>query len=304
MICYFIDHLSDSKNEHGLAELSLSHKIQRALDDKNSMSLLTCHRIEYYINEDDIESKTLENLFRNFKKISDQTEIYLRLFNIALGLESQIIGENSIYKQASQCIQAYLYNHPQEKIWMNILLNAKKTRDKFQFWSKNHGQLIYDHIKKGKAKTIIFFGAGLLNQSIIDSINLETDYKKVILVTKDSGKAKKHLASSEVPIDIIEIAKLNKNQLTEPYDMVIATDRLNDVTKNTIADLCAMRECLNVADISSSPVSEVEKIAQNYFSMYSKNTRKLVKESNLQIEAKKNELLNYLNSKHKNWYIY
>ena len=44
-----------------------------------------------------------------------------------MGLRSKIIGENSIFKQASQSIQNYLYHNPQNKNYMNILSNAKVT---------------------------------------------------------------------------------------------------------------------------------------------------------------------------------
>lgn len=304
MICYFIDHLSNTQREQDLAELSLHHKISKVLDDKNSITFITCHRIEYYVMDENIlESQDLGGLFKNFRKISNSNEIYQRLFKIALGLESQIIGENSIFKQASQSIQAYLYNNPHEKIWMNLLLNAKKTRDVFQFWSKNHGQLIYDHIKNSKAKTIIFFGAGSLNQSIIKLIDFGTDYEKIILVTRNIKKAKKHFTSSDASIDIIEIENINKDLLSKPHDIFIATDTLDDASKKIITDLCVSKECLNVADVSSSPIPEIEKLTQNYFSMYSKNTDKLVKENNGKFKEKKRAVLNYLNSMNNNWYI-
>lgn len=304
MICFFIDHLSNKKKEQDLAELSLSHKISKFLDNKNSISLITCHRIEYYVNENEIENKNLENLFANFKKISNPTEVYLRLFKIALGLESQIIGENSIFKQTSQSIQAYLYNNSQEKVWMNILSNAKKTRDLFQFWSNNHGQLIFDYIKKSEAKTILFFGAGSLNQSIISSLNFDTDYENIILVTRNIRKAKKYITSSNTSIDITEIKNINESSLTRSYDIFIATDRLDNTSKKIIASLCKKKECLNVVDVSSSPISEIEKTAQNYFSMYSKNTSNLVNENNTKLEGKRVKLLNHLSSMDNNWYIH
>jgi len=304
MICYFIDHLSNNKKEQDLAELSLSHKISKFLDDKNSISLITCHRIEYYTDENSIDNKSLENLFKNFKKISNPAEVYLRLFKIALGLESQIIGENSIFKQTSQSIQAYLYNNPQEKVWMDILSNAKKTRDLFQFWSKNHGQLIFDHIKKSEAKTIIFFGAGSLNQSIISSLDFNTEYESTILVTRNIKKAKKCFSSRNTHINIVAIENINENLLAKPYDIFIATDRLDNASKKIIASLCEKKECLNVVDVSSSPIPEIEKMTKNYFSMYSKNTSELVKENNIKLEEKKVRLLNYLNSMDNNWYIH
>lgn len=302
MICYFIDHSSGHAKEQYLAELSLLHKVSKILNSNNSIALITCHRIEYYINESD-DNKDLENLFKNFKKISNPSEAYLRLFKIALGLESKIIGENSIYKQTSQSVQEYLYNNPHEKICMNILLNAKQTRDKFQFWSKNHGQLIYNHIKNGEAKTIIFFGAGLLNQTIINSTDLNSYYEKIILVTRNVKRAKQCIATTDSFIDIIGIDNINEKTLLVPYDIFIATDRLNDANKKKIAHLCSKKDCSNVVDVSSSPIAEIEDVAQNYFSMYSKNTDDFVRENNQQIKQKKEELLKFLNSKSNDWYL-
>lgn len=302
MICYFIDHTSFDNDEQELAKLSLSHKASNFLDPKNGISLITCHRIEYYINNQD-NNKTFEKTFKDFNKISDPFEINLRLFEISLGLRSKIIGENSIFKQASQSIQNYLYHNPQNKNYMNILSNAKKTRDEFKFWAKNHGQLAYDHVKNSDSKTIVLFGASSLNQTIINSINFNVEYENIILVTRNTKRAKKYVNSSGLPIEITEIDNISKNLLIRPYDIFIATDQINASYQKKIISLCTNKECLNVVDVSSNPLPEIDNIVNNYFSMYSENTVSFIRESNLKMEQRKINLTRYLKSKKHNWYI-
>lgn len=302
MICYFIDHTSCDNNEQELAKLSLTHKASNFLDPKNGISLITCHRIEYYINSRD-NKQTFEKIFKDFNKILVPSQINLRLFEISLGLRSKIIGENSIFKQASQSIQNYLYHNPQNKNFMNILSNAKITRDRFKFWAKNHGQLVYDHIKNSNGKTLLLFGASSLNQTIISSINFNVDYGKIVLITRNIKRAKKYINFFRFPIEITDIYNININLLNNPYDIFIATDQIDMSYQKEIVNLCANEKCLNVVDVSSSPLSEISSITNNYFSMYSETTNNFIMKSNLKMEQKKIDLMKYLEGKEYNWYI-
>lgn len=303
MICYFIDHGTYRKGEKQLAELSLLHKGANFLDEKLGASIITCHRIEYYISSTK-HIGNLKSILNGFNEISDSKKIYWRLFRIALGLDSKIIGENVIFKQVAKSINDYLYYNPESRIFMNILINAQKTRDKFGFYIKNHGQLIYDHIKNDQGRSIIIFGAGLLNQTIISSINYPADYENIFLVTRNVQKAKTSIVNAKVPVRIIGLNEINEILPSRFYDIFIATDSMDYIYRNKLIGLCRSNRCLNVVDVSSIPAPELDKFTSNYFSLYSENTADFVNESNQEVLKKQKALEKYLGSKGDDWYIH
>lgn len=140
----------------------------------------------------------------------------------------------------------------------------------------------------------MLLGAGLLNKTITNIIDYPNDYENIVLITRDTENAKKYIASKKFPISIIDINKIDIKFLMQLYDVFIATDRIDYVYKKKIIDLCKNKNCLNVVDVSSSPILELRDLPAKYFSLYSKNTEKLIKNSNIEFSQKYTKLKMYL----------
>lgn len=293
MICYFKDHTTFHGDEKELAKSSLAYKKAELLAPESGISLITCHRIEYYIPST-IDPSLIRKNVEDFEVVTDSIDVFFRLFSIALGLKSIIIGENAVIEQVENSVRPYLQHHPLDFKMLNLVKIARKIRDRFDFYSPNHGQLVYRHVSKQKNDTLILFGAGLLNQTILSSIQPQSPYKKIIVVTRDKKKARKKLSGIAYPIEILKIDDLKAEYLGKSFDVIIATDGMSSQYAKKVVEICRKEECQTVADLSSSPIATLEFISKIYLSLYSKNMEELILNNNFIMEKKRIALEDYL----------
>lgn len=292
MICYYIDHETYDKIED-LARLSLEYKHSDFLSPQDGISLLTCHRVEFYLPAKN--ALFLKKLPGYFYEIKEADKSYRRIFEIELGLHSQIIGENSIFQQVSQGINAYLY-YSQNSTLLKILKIAKKIRDEFEFYAPNHGQLVYEVFKSGNSKTLILVGAGMLNCKILDTIQTPTTYTNIILVTRDKKKARQRLFHTDAQIDVVSIEDITVKSMRGMFDVIIATNDLNNKYVRGLVGLCGAKECVHIADLSSTPLPELKNLKSdiNYYSLFTENMTQIIEEQNLLMIPKKKLISDYL----------
>lgn len=292
MICYKIDHETYDGTAETLARLSAEYKHSNFIHPKDGISLLTCHRAEFYLHK---ANKVLASrAIQKFYFIGDTHKVYSRLFEIALGLHSQIIGENSIFQQVSQSIHAHLYYFSDPTL-LELLRKAKEIRDKFDFYAPNHGQLIYKTFNKSKNnRTLMLIGAGMLNYKILNSLKSnEQCYSRVILITRDIKKAKEKYGYT-CNVEIKTIGEINTEMISKEFDVILATNDVAEEYAASIIRLCANKHCINIADLSSIPIGGINKLDKNYYSLFTENTKRLIEASNINMYHKKNLVLNYL----------
>lgn len=298
-ICYYIDHETYNGDEETLARFSVEYKRANFVHPREGISLLTCHRVEFYLHQDN--KIFTKHTTQKFYFIKDTDKAYSRLFRIALGLHSQIIGESSVFQQVCQSVNAHLYYSP-DPVLSGILRKAREIRDKFDFYAPNHGQLIYEAFNKSKSsQTLILIGAGMLNYKILNSLKSVGQYPRVILITRDTKRAKeKYRGMHNIEFKLIgeiDIEKINKS-----FDVIIATNDIAREYAEDIVRLGSIKHCINIADLSSMPIDGLDNLGKNYYSLFTDNTKNLIEASNLNIQRKKNLMLDYLT--HNNHHFY
>jgi glutamyl-tRNA reductase len=292
MYCYYTDHHCCS-NELELAKLSLEHK-NKPFNPKLGMALLTCHRVEYYPSEE-LSSVNLKELPSSHRYISDSLEAKRRLLRIATGLESKILGEKAIYFQVEGAINSFLSAFPKKNGFTAILAYAKSIRENFNFYAPAHGGLIYDYISQGESDIAILIGAGMLNQSIVRSNSRNKKYSKILLVTRDTKRAKKRLRGYLEGVEILKPDMLRDCNLSQKFDLIIATDNIESSYEMQIKNLETSKLCNYVVDISSCPLTSLNSSSEMYYSLYTRNTEILVKKSNLFLRKKIAIINSYIN---------
>lgn len=293
MICYYIDHETYDGDAKTLARLSVEYKRANFIHHQKGISLLTCHRAEFYLpKESEVFTKDVPH---KFCAIRDTGKAYTRLFEIALGLHSQIIGESSIFQQVSQSVNAYLYHSP-DPILLEILRKAREIRETFDFYAPNHGQLIYDVFNKsGNSQTLFLVGAGMLNYKILSSLKSVTTYSSVILITRDIKRAKEKYAHFD-GIKLKSMSDIDTEKINGKFDVILATNEINEEYAKNIVQLCRIKQCTNIADLSSIPIEGLSdfEIDKNYYSLFTENTKNLIETNNRVMIRKKNLVLDYL----------
>lgn len=293
MTCYYIDHDIFSEEETELASLSLKYKNSKLFDPRFGISLITCHRIEYY-ELVPAHHQDFDKLLHNFKTIEDYHGAYDRLLRIATGLESQIIGESAIFNQVALAVDEYRYYNPTSLHFSTITKNSKIIRDKFNFYAPNHAQLVFEHINKGANKMLILIGSSMLNKTIIGLTRRQKTYSKILLVTRDVARARNNIASTNIPIRIINVDQLETARPDREFDIFIATNNITERTQKAIKFFYNDPNLLNIVDMSSVPFSPGNEINASYYSLYTKNTRRLIEKSNADMLPVKKLIIDYL----------
>lgn len=298
MICFYIDHKSFSGSMRELAQMSLHYENAKLFDSSMGISLTTCHRIEYYPKNKAINLNS-PSAFANFSVIENEALVLERLFRLSLGLESSIVGEGAIYLQVSQAVNEYLYFNSEEQRLLNLLVNAKNLREKFNFYAKNHAQLIYEHMQR--SRMVIFFGAGMLNRSVLEVMN-KRDYERVLVVSRNEAKARKFLKSLNLPIEVIEPIELSQMSIDRSFDVFIATNNIDLEYEKTIMRFCLDPLASTIVDLCSVPLAMLEGVQGSYYSLYSENTARIIRENNKKFFPLLKDVENFLSSQQANWY--
>ncbi len=299
MICYYIDHETYNGDKKTLARCSVEYKRANFVHPREGISLLTCHRVEFYLLQD---NKVFTNhTTQKFHFIKDTNRAYSRLFEIALGLHSQIIGESSVFQQVCQSVNAHLY-YFSDPVLSEILRKAREIRDRFAFYAPNHGQLIYEAFNKlENSQTLILIGAGMLNYKIVSSLKSGDLYSSVVLITRDTKRAKEKYRSMH-NVEFKSIGEIDIEKISKSFDVILATNDIDKEYAEDIVRLCSSKNCINIADLSSVPVDGLGNLGKNYYSLFTNNTKNLMKASNLNMQYKRNLMLGYL--RHNNHYFY
>ncbi|MBP6858847.1 MAG: hypothetical protein KBC33_03405 [Candidatus Pacebacteria bacterium] len=284
MICYYLDYKTSNINERDLAQKGLEYKKNNLISSNEGVSLITCHRIEYYL---DTDNKYSHDLFKDFKIESNIDLIKERLLKICIGLESKIIGEKAIQEQVIDSIKKYSGNLSVLE-YKDVLDKAKKIREKFDFSAPNHGQLIVEHLVANKTKTLVIVGAGFLTRSIIETIGYSLKYKNIIVVTRNIKKAEKHILNivGGQNVKITTIKSFNEECINEPFDIIIATDNIDKNYSDNILYLCSKESCVTICDLSSVPISGADCLSKEYFNLYSQNMNNIIEKQNQMMRDK------------------
>jgi glutamyl-tRNA reductase len=299
MTCYYLDHGIFSGEETELAKLSLKYKNSKLFDPRFGISLITCHRIEYY-EPMPTSHHDFGKLPHNFKIIEGYRNAYDRLLKIATGLKSQVIGESAIFNQVALAIDEYRYYNPTSLHFSTITKNSKTIRDKFNFYAPNHAQLVFEHINKGANKTLVLVGNSMLNKTIIGLTRHQKTYSEILLVTRDVAKAKNNVANTNIPIKIINANQLAETKLDREFDIFIATNNITERTQKAIMMFHNDPNLLNIVDMSSVPFSSEKEANASYYTLYTKNTRRLIEKSNADMLPVKKLIIDHLRNNRTN----
>lgn len=298
----YVDHETFNGNDRQLAKLSSLYKNGVPFDHKLGISLLTCHRVEFYCHN------TLPPILasyhsKDFLPLSGHGKVLERFLEISLGLRSKIIGETTIFFQVARSIQNHLYYCNSCISFQRVLMEAKKIRDKHEFYAPNHGQLVYEHIKSNESRTLILFGAGILNQSLIHDGCFPRDYSRVYLISRNPRRAKKELSGSLTITEVLNPSQVKKIVLAKAFDLFVATERVSHDYADVIHELLERGVCKNLIDLSSSPIPGLEKFGRQYFTLFSHNTTKLVDINNRLMEPRRLEVLALIKNLPPNWFL-
>lgn len=234
---------------------------------KASVILSTCNRVEFYAVSEDIENgaSTLKNYLSSYHsqelKIIEPyiytyigKEAILHLFNVAAGLDSQIIGENQILEQVrfffGQAKLVEATNCLLDKIFNQAIKTSLKVRQETNISIGNisTASIALDFIKTRFGsltdKKILIIGLGKISQLLIDCLKKEK-VNAVFITNRNFEKAKE--LAKQIKAHVVRFDQL-KEKLQDADIVISATASPHLILKKE--DLLGIKKSLLIIDLA------------------------------------------------------
>lgn len=200
--------------------------LKDVLDINEALVLSTCNRTEiYYLHETDLNFKVIK-LLSNFKgflsdtqdlscfeRITDQDQALLLLFQVAIGLDSLVLGDQQIfgqvkeaYRQATDLGFAHSYLHrAMHSVFYSHKLVCQDTvfKDGAASISYNATKIIKTHDLN---TPILVIGAGKMGEDLCRNL-LQVGFQNITVANRTLSKSK--TLAKELGIDYLEFGKMN-----------------------------------------------------------------------------------------------
>lgn len=234
---------------------------------KASVILSTCNRVEFYAVSEDIENgaSTLKNYLSSYHsqelKIIEPyiytyigKEAILHLFNVAAGLDSQIIGESQILEQVKfafdQARRIEATNSLLDIIFTQAIKVAAKVKGEtnISLGNVSAASIALDFIKTRFGsltdKKILIIGLGKISQLLIDCLKKEK-VNAVFVANRNYEKAKE--LAKQINAQVVRFDQL-KEKLQDADIVISATASPHLILKRE--DLMDIKKPLLIIDLA------------------------------------------------------
>lgn len=235
-------------------------------DDSNlaeHVCVNTCHRVEYY-SVTNIKTFSIMDVDSRYTKNSLETA--QRLIELLTGVQSVILGEPYIRNQFVNAFSKSK-NKLLSKFFTKCLEISDQIRNKYDFYNhKNYTEIAIDILS---CNELLVIGGGMLIQNIASNYN-----KKLYVITRNPKKFKKNIIqNNNITVSKIENAQTNHKKC------VIATSTNDFLYTNKIKTFLEKNNIEQIIDLSSVPINyNIDNC--NYITMYDKNFKQQIEESN------------------------
>lgn len=225
---------------------NLSRRIQEVLDLEEVLVLSTCNRTEVYFVADEDVSDTIIALLLNeqgifevqewlprFLRFEDQTEAIAHLFEVSMGLRSQVIGDlqisNQVKKAYSMAAELKLAGPIMHRLLHTIFHANKRVqqetayRDGAASVSYAAVQLAKDLVGMHSDPSVLVIGMGEMGEDVVRNL-ADGKFSRLALMNRSPEKAK--ALAEELGIEAIPFEQLP--QLASQFTVIIsavATDK-------------------------------------------------------------------------------
>ncbi|MBY0500638.1 MAG: hypothetical protein K2P93_01380 [Alphaproteobacteria bacterium] len=291
--CYFMDHTFI--DAYQMAKLSA--KVEENRGDfhnflQSAMLLRTCHRVEFYFNENTQTNPFKEVLGYDSYNTHKDGSAFLRLVEIACGVQSKIIGEKYIFEQVKKSADELDKDHPFKKDALEALSIARELREKNSFYAPiDYEQIVSRQLSSylkdiSSSHKLLVVGSGMLAKSII-SHALQEGKIEILMVSRVAKKIKKKADYKNSKLNICSVFNIPDHFISTNFHCFLATTNINEVYKEKLLSYLNRKECLSIVDMSSLPAfNESDIKGKDYITMYHETFRKYVDENNDLIKNK------------------
>ena len=265
-------------NEEGSKALML--KIRETFDISEVLVLSTCNRTEiYYCAETDLGESIIrllasqkvlnsDEILPYFDVISDHNEAVRYLFEVAMGLHSQVVGDLQISNQVKHAYQwsadvqmaGPFLHHLLHSIFFTNKKVVQETsfRDGAASTSYATVEMMEGFLPMLNNPKILIVGLGEIGEDVCRTL-ASKGYKNITITNRT--KAKAEVLASELKFEVADYQLVTENILQS--DIVISSVRseLPIITKATLTNKSASVKYLIDLSVPNSIVADIEAVA-------------------------------------------
>lgn len=233
-------------NEKIRGKFSLSEQQQKEIltsaNKENSYGFIisTCNRTEIYALANDVEdiykkwnqvTNTTLNELKDYLYILEENEAKTHLFNVASGLESQILGDFEIISQLKSAFtfakQLGTINGYLERLVNNAFHTSKEVRSKTKISNGTTSvsyvtvDFIKHHIENYTQKQILLYGLGEIGKLTIENLYKHLPASNLAVINRTETKSKQ--IADKYVIKEYDHADLNK-AISQSDILIVATN--------------------------------------------------------------------------------
>ncbi len=209
---------------------NLSRRIQGVLDLEEVLVLSTCNRTEvYYVSDEDVADKiitlllnekgifSVEEWFPRFLRFDAHTDALAHLFEVSMGLRSQVIGDlqisNQVKKAYSMAAELKLAGPIMHRLLHTIFHANKRVqqetayRDGAASVSYAAAQLAKDLVAMISEPSILVIGMGEMGEDVARNL-ADGKFAKVVLMNRSPEKAK--TLAAELGVETLPFESLSE----------------------------------------------------------------------------------------------
>lgn len=248
--CQYLDFRTIEDPNH-LAQIS--EKLPSA---RSNHVLKTCHRVEYYGDEDGERPDIFEDTDLGIRTIKSLPQIVERLTNVAAGTESEISAEWAIEEQVARFVQSLPPGDHAKDLGEIAIALARSLRVEFGFYGPDHAELALKEVQRStKSQTLLVFGAGMIGEKLARNYK-RLGYENMALVTRNHKKAKKRMRGVVDPSQIVTLEAL-RSSFIDPREcdvLIASTDMHSGEYGQNIRDYVLGNSASVVVDVSAQPI--------------------------------------------------
>ena len=265
-------------NEEGCKSLML--KIRETFDVSEALVLSTCNRTEiYYCAETDLGESIIrllasqkvlnsDEILPYFDIISDHNEAVRYLFEVAMGLHSQVIGDLQVPNQVKYAYQwsadmqmaGPFLHHLLHSIFFTNKKVVQETsfRDGAASTSYATVEVMESFLPMLNNPKILIVGLGEIGEDVCRTL-ASKGYKNITITNRT--KAKAEVLASELKFEVADYQLVTENILQS--DIVISSVRSESpiITKATLTNKSASVKYLIDLSVPNSIAADIEAVA-------------------------------------------
>ena len=215
-------------------------QLRDVFDIREALILSTCNRTEvYYVHKENLGDQII-GLLGSFRGLSNHTvtphfhflneknEVLTHLFKVAMGLESQILGDIQIYGQVKEayqeCVDLDMADTFLHRAMHSLFFTHKRVCQETNFKdgaasiSYNAVKVLKDQSLATSESRILVAGAGKMGSDVCKHL-IKLGYKNVSVTNRTARKSQQ--LSDELPVAVLPFEHLSEK--FKDYNIIIST---------------------------------------------------------------------------------